>query len=426
MSNARDTPYIISQVCADWHDIILDACLDIWADMKVIMGHGVGGLGLKAWDSLVLAAMEHSGSHSLDIEFHGVEEDPSNWASIHCFQYLLGEGYRWRTATLKISPQHLPFLNHLSDYCPWIESSLVALCTSDMLGTTNIAAFSMAASLKQLAFTGLRTNADLKFPIHNITCSLDIRLRVQSDIHDNVIWRLASVSSLKSLELLYTDIFVHSNLIPHPMVFSSVSYFHATNLHTLNWVSIPNLETLVIEPAHVCSSNIHETKLHVNTLSAVCNMVQCSGCYMSLRTLKMYNVPLHSISNLVHLIPWMKVISLGFTCWTGKYDGMLDLLLVDLTASTVGVRGIRRLRWMQDLSSLLLTIDTPSPRSTWFLSESLVGLMEAHVPADIGLPFEFNIKFKYSAGQTPETSKDFQDQLDFCQRLGSSCKLIFH
>lgn len=150
---------------------------------------------------------------------------------------------------------------------------MVELCTSDTSGTTDIVAFSTAASLGRLAFTGLGTNANLKFPARNITHFLDIRLHVRSDIHDEVIRLLASVSSLKSLELLYADIFIHSNQIPHPTMLSSVSYFHVMNLRTLNAVSMPNLETLAVEPARVGSSNIHETELHVNTLSAVCDMV---------------------------------------------------------------------------------------------------------------------------------------------------------
>ncbi|KAK0431129.1 hypothetical protein EV421DRAFT_1743379 [Armillaria borealis] len=104
VGNVKDTLYIISQVCADWRDIILGACPEVWADMKVVMSPGVGSLGLKAWDSLMVLVMERSRSHLLDIEFHGVEHGPTDWNSIHCFQYLLGEGYRWRTATLKIGP----------------------------------------------------------------------------------------------------------------------------------------------------------------------------------------------------------------------------------------------------------------------------------------------------------------------------------
>ncbi|PBK59626.1 hypothetical protein ARMSODRAFT_982904 [Armillaria solidipes] len=367
VGNARDTPYVISQVCADWRDIILEACPDVWADMKVVMGRGDGGLGLKAWDALVLAAMERSGSHLLDIEFYGIEQDPSDYDSVHCFQYLLGE---------------------------------------------DIVAFSAAGSLGRLAFTGLGTNANLKFPARNITHFLDIRLHVRSDIHDDVVWLLASASSLKSLELLYSDIFIHSNQIPHPTMFSSVSYFRTTNLRTLNAVSMPNLETLAVEPARVGSSNIHETELHINTLSAVCDMVRHSGCYVSLCTIKMYNVPLYSISNLVRLVPWIKVMCFGFTRWSGEYNGAWDSLLANLTASTVDIRGIRRLRWMQDLSSLSLTIETHAPHRS----------MEARVPANLGSPFEFLIEFKYGAERMPEMSKEFQDRLDFCQQLDSSYK----
>ncbi|PBK85066.1 hypothetical protein ARMGADRAFT_1036585 [Armillaria gallica] len=104
VGNVKDTLYIISQVCADWRDIILGACPKVWANMKVVMSPGVGGLGLKVWDLLMVLVMECSESHLLDIEFHGVEHDPNDWNIIHCFQYLLGEGYRWRSATLKIGP----------------------------------------------------------------------------------------------------------------------------------------------------------------------------------------------------------------------------------------------------------------------------------------------------------------------------------
>ncbi len=96
------------------------------------------------------------------------------------------------------------------------------------------------------------------------------------------------------------------------------------------------------------------------------------------------------------------------------YDGALDSLLADLTASAVDIRGIRRLRWMQDLSCLSLTIETHAPHSTWFLSESLVGLMEARVPANLDSPFKFLIEFKYGSECMPEMLKEFQDQLDFC------------
>lgn len=102
VGNVKDTPYIISQVCADWQDIILGACSEVWANMKVVMSPGVGGLGLKVWDLLMVLVMERSGSHLLDIEFHGVKHNSNDWNSIHCFQYLFGEGYCWRSMTLKI------------------------------------------------------------------------------------------------------------------------------------------------------------------------------------------------------------------------------------------------------------------------------------------------------------------------------------
>ncbi len=147
VGDARESPYIISQVCANWRAIVLGACPEVWAVMRVEMKTGDGGLGLKAWDQLVVTAMERAGSHLLDLEFHGDESDPSNWSSIHCFQYLLGEGYQWRMATLNIGPHHLLFLEHLHDYCPKVQSTSVHLCTADTSQTCNITAFSFTTDL---------------------------------------------------------------------------------------------------------------------------------------------------------------------------------------------------------------------------------------------------------------------------------------
>ncbi len=138
----------------------------------------------------------------------------------------------------------------------------------------------------------------------------------------------------------------------------------------------------------------------------------------------MFNVLiLCPMQTLVHLVPWLETLHLGFTTWTGEYDGEFDSLLKDLTTSTVDRGGKAKIRWMQDLCLLSLIVEARAPHSMSFLSDNLVRLIEAHVPEDGRSHFQFLVEMPQDSELPSVLLKESKQRLDVCQQLGSSYKV---
>ncbi|KAK0430933.1 hypothetical protein EV421DRAFT_1912352 [Armillaria borealis] len=349
-------PYTMAQVCCSWRNVVKVGCPEVWANFSVHIPPARTAGGCKAWDHLVKAALQWSGSWLLLFDFVAADDAVISLCAI-AFRCLLEEGHRWKSAALSLSPQLLQMLNVLHLDCPIVLSSSVTMLQTNTIRLDTLQTFAYAYNTRSLSFAGLDSRTLIYLPSLNLVQFTDIRTQIRSTVHDALLLSLQVATRLSKVEMLYTHVMDMSPALPPQVSWTSVTYFHATHRQTLGAVVLCSLQVLVVKPGQISWSNLHGTDLHIDTMATICSMIDCSRCDVSLERVELTNVPLtNRLVTMARVAHNLKSLQLVYGFWWKEYNDVFTDFLMFLRESLTTI-SIGQVCNVQELVELKVVIE---------------------------------------------------------------------
>ncbi|KAK0205590.1 hypothetical protein DFS33DRAFT_1329507 [Desarmillaria ectypa] len=230
-----DTPWILSQVCGRWRDIVL-SFPQLWSRVHIAERRSRFSPGPLAQ---LQTALARARSYPLWIEYFEAA-DPG----AHMWSVILAHCTHWKTISISFVtpefPSRLPGNQHI---LPLLESFDFRFDRYMVRGVSiqenALDGFSTAPQLRQVSLYGIRSPSCLKLPWSQLTT---IDLACGTDRDEMQI--LAKTSNLQRV-LLLLDREIGLPL-PGPVVQSSLRSVETWDVSPLQYFTLPNLEVLSV------------------------------------------------------------------------------------------------------------------------------------------------------------------------------------
>ncbi|KAK0480466.1 hypothetical protein EDD18DRAFT_1205362 [Armillaria luteobubalina] len=243
VSDIKNGPWRLGQVCGAWRHLITQACPQLWS--TIVLSFSWDTRRKKSVIQLLETALNRSRHHPISIqffheacqEFHEHDED----TGMMCFRLLMKQSYRWRHIYFDMPEYIYSVLSPIQGHIPLLESLHLTLGAKDSIPVHDpwTGAFAQAPSLKTAKFTDLSGNMNIDLPFSQLISFSDTRPYDSHELTRHFLSILRDHPQFQSFEYLSSE-FPHDT----PSFFEVSPRVRNPNVHKLSASDCSFLQSL--------------------------------------------------------------------------------------------------------------------------------------------------------------------------------------